>query len=52
MTKPLPKAIMKRSELETKYFKLKTNGTLKAYKNRKMTATVFIRNKEKIPLKI
>ena len=32
MTKALCKAIMKRSELETKYFKLKTNDTLKVYK--------------------
>ena len=32
MTKALRKAIMRRSELETKYFKLKTNDTLKAYK--------------------
>ena len=32
MTKALRKAIMRRSELETKYFKLKTNDALKAYK--------------------
>ena len=32
MTKALRKAIMRRSELETKHFKLKTNDTLKAYK--------------------
>ena len=32
MTKALRKAIMRRSELEAKYFKLKTNDTLKAYK--------------------
>ena len=32
MTKVLHKAIMRRSELETKYFKLKTNNTLKVYK--------------------
>ena len=35
MTKALRKAIMRRSELETKYFKLKTNDTLKAYKKQK-----------------
>ena len=32
MTKALRKAIMRRSELETKYFKQKTSDTLKAYK--------------------
>ena len=35
MTKALRKAIMRRSELETKYFKLKTNDTLKAYRKQK-----------------
>ena len=35
MTKALRKAIMRRYELETKYFKLKTNDTLKAYKKQK-----------------
>ena len=35
MTKALRKAIMRRSELETKYFKQKTNDTLKAYKKQK-----------------
>ena len=35
MTKALRKAIMRRSKLETKYFKLKTNDTLKAYKKQK-----------------
>ena len=35
MTKALRKAIMRRSELETKYFKLKTNDTLKAYRKHK-----------------
>ena len=34
-TKALRKAIMRRSELETKYFKLKTNDTLKVYKKQK-----------------
>ena len=36
MTKALHKAIMRRSELETKYLKEKTNDTLKAYKNSDM----------------
>ena len=35
MTKALRKAIMRRYELETKYFKLKTNDTLKTYKKQK-----------------
>ena len=35
ITKASPKAIMRRSELETKYFKLKTNDILKAYKKKK-----------------
>ena len=35
MTKALRKAIMRTSELETKYFKLKANDTLKAYKKQK-----------------
>ena len=41
MMKALRKAIMRRSELETKYFKLKINDTLKAYKNRKITAADY-----------
>ena len=45
MTKALCKSIMKRSELETKYFKLKTNDTLKVYKNRKVAAANFTRKK-------
>ena len=53
MTKVLHKAIMRRSELETKYFKLKTNNTLKAYKkNRKITAAGYTRKKAKNSLKI
>ena len=32
MTRAFRKVIIRRSELETKYFKLKTNDTLKAYK--------------------
>ena len=35
MTKALRKAIMRRSGLETRYFKLKINDTLKAYKKQK-----------------
>ena len=35
MTKALRKAIMRRSALETKYFKPKTNNTLKGYKKQK-----------------
>ena len=35
MTEALRKAIMRRSELETKCFKQKTNDTLKAYKKQK-----------------
>ena len=35
LTKALCKAIMRRSELETKHFKLKTNNTLKGYKKQK-----------------
>ena len=46
MTKALRKAIMRRSELETKYFKLKTNDTLKK-KPTKITAADYTRKKEK-----
>ena len=35
MTKALREAVTKKSELETKYFKLKTNDTLNAYKKQK-----------------
>ena len=35
MTKALRKAIMKRSELESKYVKNKTNENLKAYKKQR-----------------
>ena len=35
MTKALRKAIMKRSEVESKYVKNKTNGNLKAYKKQR-----------------
>ena len=43
----MTKAIMRRSELQAKYFKLKTNDTLKAYKNRRITASDYTRKKEK-----
>ena len=36
MTKTLRKAIMRSSELETKYLKQKTNDTLRAYKKQKL----------------
>ena len=35
MTKALRKAIMRRSELDSKYYKLKTNDTLKVYNKQK-----------------
>ena len=52
MTKALRKAIMRRSKLETKYFKLKTNDILKANKKRKITAADYTNKKEKSSLKI
>ena len=48
MTKALCNAIMKRSELESKYFKLKRNDILKAYKYREITAADYTKKKEKI----
>ena len=49
MTKVLHKAIMRRSELETKYFKLKTNNTLKAYKKiEKLLQQAIQERKQKI----
>ena len=51
MTKALHKAIMRRSKLETKYFKLKTNDTLKAYQKRKITEADFTRKKGRASLK-
>ena len=45
LAKALRKGVMRRSELETKHFKLKTNDTWKAYKNRKITAADFTRKK-------
>ena len=44
MTKALRKAIMRRSELETKCFKLKTNNALK---NRKIIAADYTKTKDK-----
>ena len=52
ITKALCKAIMRRSKLETKYFKLKTNDILKANKKRKITAADYTNKKEKSSLKI
>ena len=45
LAKALRKGVMRRSELKTKHFKLKTNDTWKAYKNRKITAVDFTRKK-------
>ena len=47
MTKALRKEIMRRSKIETKYFKLKTNNTLEVYKKLtwKITAAGYARNK-------
>ena len=47
MTKALCKAIMKRSELETKYFKLKTNDTLKFYKKQKSCCSKLYKKERK-----
>ena len=52
MTKALCNAIMRRSELERKYFKLKRNDTLKAYKYSEITAADYTKKKEKNSLKI
>ena len=38
---------MRTSELETKYFKLKANDTLKAYKKQQITPAVYTGKKEK-----
>ena len=51
-TKALRKAIMRRSELETKYFKLKTNDTLKAYKKQKNYCSRLYKKEKKSSLKI
>ena len=47
MTKALREAMMRRSELETKYFKLKTNDTLKAYKKQKNYFTRLCKKERK-----
>ena len=52
ITKASPKAIMRRSELETKYFKLKTNDILKAYKKKEKLLQQTIQKREKSSLKI
>ena len=52
MTKALRKAIMRRSELETKYFKLKTNDTLKKKNPQKLLQQTIQERKKKKYLKI
>ena len=47
MTRALRKGIIRRSELETKYFQLKTNDTLKAYKKQKNYCNRDFTRKEK-----
>ena len=47
MTKALRKAVMRTSELETKYFKLKANDTLKAYKKQKNYSSRLYRKERK-----
>ena len=47
MTKALRKAIMKRSELETKYFRLKANNTLKAYKKQNYCSRLYKKERKK-----
>ena len=47
MTKALCKAVMRTSELETKYFKLKANDTLKAYKKQKNYSSRLYRKERK-----
>ena len=48
MTKTLRKAIMKRSELETKYVKSKTNENLKSYKKQRNFCTKLYKKERKI----
>ena len=51
MAKTLRKAIIRTSELETKYFKLKTNDNLKAYKKqKKYCSRLAIQERKKILL--
>ena len=47
MTKALREAIMKRSELESKYLKSKSHQNMKIYKKKKTFAANYIRRKEK-----
>ena len=47
MTKSLRKAIMKRSELESKYVKNKTSKNLKSYIKKEISAVTYIKEKEK-----
>ena len=48
MMKALRKAIMKRLELETKYFRLKTKNTLKAYKKAELLQQTIQKRKKKV----
>ena len=48
MTKRLRKAIMKRSELKSKYLKNKNYQNMKLIKSKKPFAADYIRRKEKI----
>ena len=52
ITKALLKAIMRRLELESKYFKLKTNNILKAYKKKEKLLQQTIQKRKKSSLKI
>ena len=52
MTQVLLKAIMRRPELETKYFELKKKTLWKPIKDSKITAAGFTRKKGKISFKI
>ena len=47
MTKSLRKAIMKRSELESKYLKNKTGKNLKSYIKKEISAVNYIKEKKK-----
>ena len=47
MSKTLCKAIMKKSSLETKYFKTRSNDSFKAYKNINIFAVDFIKTEKK-----
>ena len=47
MTKTLRKAIMKRSEIESKYVKNKTSKILKSHKIKGISAVIYIKKKGK-----